>query len=310
MEIVMKIKNKIFVPSVLILFFYLLNSSLLAESAIFTNKLGMRFVLIPAGNFIMGSPESEEGRQWNETQHKVVISKSFYMGDTEVTQGQWEKLVGFNPSSFSDLGKNYPVDSISWNQCVEFIRVLNDWEKTDKYRLPTEAEWEYACRAGSDGPYFFPGDPNKFQKTGLKAKLSKNDTAVINTYVVYKANSLSKTQPPDRAKPNPFGLRNMPGNVAEFCSDWYQPDAYSLYPDGVVKDPKGPDSGDEHVVRGGSFQSTADVLRSAARDYTRTEAWLKTDPQMPKSIWWYSDCFNVGFRVVCEFDEKTGNVSP
>jgi formylglycine-generating enzyme required for sulfatase activity len=99
----------------------------------------------------------------------------------------------------------------------------------------------------------------------------------------------------------------MLGNVAEFCSDWYQPDAYSQYPEGVIKDPRGPESGEEHVVRGGSFQSTADVLRSAARDYTRTEAWLKTDPQMPKSKWWYSDCFHVGFRVVCEFNEKTGN---
>jgi formylglycine-generating enzyme required for sulfatase activity len=99
----------------------------------------------------------------------------------------------------------------------------------------------------------------------------------------------------------------MSGNVAEFCSDWYQPDAYSRYPEGIVKDPKGPSEGTEHVIRGGSFLSTAGLLRSAARDYTRTESWLKTDPQMPKSIWWYSDCFNVGFRLVCEFDEKTGN---
>ena len=98
----------------------------------------------------------------------------------------------------------------------------------------------------------------------------------------------------------------MPGNVAEFCSDWYQPDAYSLYPEGVVKDPKGPEEGTEHVIRGGSFMSEAGSLRSAARDIQEQNAWLKTDPQMPKSIWWYSDCFNVGFRVVCEFDEKTG----
>jgi formylglycine-generating enzyme required for sulfatase activity len=100
----------------------------------------------------------------------------------------------------------------------------------------------------------------------------------------------------------------MAGNVAEFCSDWYQPDAYSLYPDIVIKDPKGPESGAEHVVRGGSFQDMAGRVRSAARNYTKTDDWLKTDPQIPKSIWWFSDCFNVGFRVVLEFDEKTGKL--
>jgi formylglycine-generating enzyme required for sulfatase activity len=99
----------------------------------------------------------------------------------------------------------------------------------------------------------------------------------------------------------------MAGNVAEFCSDWYKADAYSRYAGGIIKDPKGPGEGTEHVVRGGSFLNAAGILRSAARDYTRTESWLRTDPQMPKSIWWYSDCFYVGFRVVCEFDEKTGN---
>jgi len=122
-----------------------------------------------------------------------------------------------------------------------------------------------------------------------------------------KGNSPTRTQLPDRVKPNPFGLRNMAGNVAEFCSDWYQPDTYAKETGSPLKDPKGPSEGTEHVVRGGSFLSTPDVLRSAARDQTRTDAWLKTDPQMPKSIWWYSDCFNVGFRVVCEFDQKTGN---
>jgi formylglycine-generating enzyme required for sulfatase activity len=174
--------------------------------------------------------------------------------------------------------------------------------------LPTEAEWDYACRGGTNTPYFFPGDPKKFEKTGLRAKLSRNDTTVINTYIMYKGNSSSKTQTPDKVKPNPFGLRNMAGNIAEFCSDWYQPDTYSKYSDGIIKDPKGPESGNEHVIRGGSFGDMAGSLRSAARAYTRTDAWLKTDPQMPKSIWWYSDCFFVGFRVVCEFDKKTGKL--
>jgi formylglycine-generating enzyme required for sulfatase activity len=97
----------------------------------------------------------------------------------------------------------------------------------------------------------------------------------------------------------------MPGNVAEFCLDRYAPDAYSRYPDGqVVIDPKGPDQGEEHVIRGGSFRDDAVRLRSAARDHTRHDAWLVTDPQIPKSIWWYSDCIHVGFRVVCELEEN------
>ena len=200
-----------------------------------------------------------------------------------------------------------PAISFSFHAAETYCKWLS--KVTGKnYRLPTEAEWEYACRGGSTGPYFFPGDPKKFEKTGLRAKLSKNDTTVINTYVIYRGNSPTKTQLPERVKPNPFGLKNMVGNVAEFCSDWYQPDTYSKYGGGIITDPKGPSEGKEHVVRGGSFSSTADALRSASRDYTRTDTWLKTDPQMPKSIWWYSDCFNVGFRVVCEFDGQTGNV--
>jgi formylglycine-generating enzyme required for sulfatase activity len=175
------------------------------------------------------------------------------------------------------------------------------------YRLPTEAEWEYACRAGTQTPYFFPGDPRKFEKTGFKAKLSKNDTTLINSYIIYRGNSPSKTQTPDIVKPNPFGLKNMLGNVAEFCSDWYQADAYAQDPGEVIKDPTGPETGEEHVIRGGSFMDMAGKVRSAARGYTQTDEWLKTDPQIPKSIWWYSDCFHVGFRVVCEFDENTGN---
>ena len=98
----------------------------------------------------------------------------------------------------------------------------------------------------------------------------------------------------------------MLGNAAEFCQDWYDPNAYNLLTDGV-QDPQGPESGTERVVRGGSFKSAAVEVRCASRDYTKTEAWMKTDPQMPKSIWWYSDANMVGFRVVCDFDENTGN---
>ncbi len=101
----------------------------------------------------------------------------------------------------------------------------------------------------------------------------------------------------------------MLGNVAEFCSDWYSPDAYASYKSGKTSNPTGPAKGEEHVVRGGSVNDLPDNLRSADRDYSRTVNWLRTDPQSPKSKWWYSDCIHVGFRIVCEFDKKTGNLA-
>ena len=174
------------------------------------------------------------------------------------------------------------------------------------YRLPTEAEWEYACRAGTEGPYFFDGDPRRFSGGGFLG-LRKPDTAAINPYVNFAASSQGKPVPPGTLAPNPFGLLNMAGNVDEFCRDYYDPDILSGYPPGPVINPGGPSTGRERVIRGGSYRSTAAEVRSGARDQTRTEAWLKTDPQIPKSKWWYSDCTHVGFRVVCEFDSLTGN---
>lgn len=301
------------------------------------SSVTFNMIAIPGGKFKMGSPVNEPFRKADEGPVREVEISPFFMAEIEVS---WEEYLSFyvqtsregrstdteglrkkqvletdaisgatppygQPDQGWGLGKR-PAISFSFHAAETYCKWLSSVSgKT--YRLPTEAEWEYAARAGSEGPYFFPGDPKKFEKTGLRAKISKNDTSVINTYIIYKGNSPAKTQTPDRVKPNPFGLKNMAGNVAEFCSDWYQADAYSKYPEGVIKDPKGPEQGTEHVVRGGSFQSTADALRNAARDYTKTEAWLRTDPQMPKSIWWFSDCFNVGFRVVCEFDGKTGN---
>jgi formylglycine-generating enzyme required for sulfatase activity len=171
-----------------------------------------------------------------------------------------------------------------------------------KYRLPTEAEWEYACRAGTTTPYFFEGNPKKFTKNRFWNKLFGIDTSRINSFIIYAQNSEAKTQTPDQVRANPFGLVNMLGNVREFCLDWYSADLYTNYPENVV-DPKGPESGKEHVIRGGSFRSDAADVRSASRDYTRHDAWLVTDPQIPKSSWWYSDCYDVGFRVVCEYEE-------
>ncbi|MBG0858710.1 MAG: SUMF1/EgtB/PvdO family nonheme iron enzyme [Bacteroidales bacterium] len=301
------------------------------------SPVSFRMIAVPGGKFRMGSPDDEPFREPDEGPLVEVEVSPFFMAEVEVT---WDEYLAFyaqtsaegrstdteglraeepsetdaisgatppygQPDQGWGMGQR-PAISFSYHAAETYCRWLS--QVTGKtYRLPTEAEWEYACRGGTTTPYFFEGDPGKFEKTGLKAKLSKNDTAVINSYIIYKGNSPSKTQTPDKVRPNPFGLKNMLGNVAEFCLDWYQPDTYAIYTNAIVKDPAGPESGEEHVIRGGSFLDMAGALRSAARDYTQTEAWLRTDPQIPKSIWWYSDCFNVGFRVVCEFDDKTGN---
>jgi len=317
--------------------------AIVAEFKEFTERIPASSVTfnmkaIPGGTFRMGSSTEEPFRKEDEGPEAEIELSPFFMAEIEVT---WDEYMAFyaqtaaegrttdteglrkeavsgtdaisgatppygQPDQGWGMGQR-PAISFSFHAAETYCKWLSS--VTGKtYRLPTEAEWEYACRAGTQTPYFFPGDPMKFEKRGLKARFSKNDTTTINTYVIYKANSQSKTHPADRVKPNPFGLKNMSGNVAEFCSDWYKEDVYASYAGAVVKDPKGPAEGTEHVIRGGSYLSSADLLRSAARDYTRSEAWLRTDPQMPKSIWWYSDCFNVGFRVVCEFDERTGKV--
>ena len=316
-------------------------STLVTEFKNFKEKIpnsttSFNMIAIQGGKFKMGSPEDEPFRKADEGPVREVEISPFFMAEIELT---WDEYFTFykqtagegrsTDTEGSRLDKNKNVDAIS-GATPPYGQPDKGWGKGQRpamsfsfhaaetyckwlsmvtgktYRLPTEAEWEYACRASTTTPYFFPGDPKKFEKTGFWSKFSSNDTSVISSYVIYKANSQSKTQLPEKTGANAFGLKNMTGNVAEFCSDWYQPDAYSKYPSGMVKNPKGPESGTEHVIRGGTYLSTADVLRSAARDYTKTEAWLKTDPQIPKSIWWYSDCFYVGFRVVCEYDQKTG----
>ncbi|KOH43224.1 SUMF1/EgtB/PvdO family nonheme iron enzyme [Sunxiuqinia dokdonensis] len=305
----------------------------------FTEKIpatpvDFEMVAIPGGTFKIGSPADEPYRDEDEGPQKEVQISPFFMGKVEVS---WNEYLAFYSQTGAE-GRSTDTEGSRTEDDVDAItgptppygqpdqnwglgdrpaitmrhkaaQVYCEWlsKVTGKtYRLPTEAEWEYACRAGTETPYFFEGDPKDFSKTKLWNKLFGADTTNINSYVVYDENSMAKTQPPSAVRPNPFGLKNMLGNVAEFCQDWYAPDAYSLLTDGV-KDPKGPVSGTEYVVRGGSFKSAAEEVRSADRDYTKTEAWMKTDPQMPKSIWWYSDATMVGFRVVCEFDENTGN---
>jgi len=290
---------------------------------------------IPGGSFEIGSPEDEVFRKDDEGPVKNVNISPFFMAEIEVT---WDEYMAFysqtsgegkssdtestkrevavdviagatppygQPDQNWGLGKR-PAITMTWHAAETYCKWLS--KVTGKnYRLPTEAEWEYACRANTSGPYFFDGNPKKFYKTGFWGKLSSNDTTNINSFAIYNENSGAKTQEPGSILANSFGLRNMTGNVEEFCSDWYADNAYEKINDENNTDPIGPISGTEHVIRGGSYKDNAGKLRSASREHTRNDDWLRTDPQIPKSIWWYSDCSWVGFRVVCEFDEKTGN---
>lgn len=297
------------------------------------SSISFNMKAISGGAFKQGSPEKEAFRRSDEGPVKEIKISPFFMAEIEVT---WNEYLAFyaqtsaegrstdtegarkdgeidgitgatppygQPDQNWGLGKR-PAITMSFHAATTYCKWLS-LVTGKNYRLPTEAEWEYAARGGSEGPYFFEGEPKKYSEDRLWNKIFGVDTTNINTYVIYSQNSNARTQEPDITRANPFGLKNMLGNVEEFCSDWYSPDSYSKLQNGAI-DPKGPATGEEHVVRGGSFKSKSGELRCASRDYTRTKAWLKTDPQMPKSIWWLSDCNSVGFRVICEFDENTG----
>jgi formylglycine-generating enzyme required for sulfatase activity len=204
----------------------------------------MKFVLIPAGTFVMGSPPEEEGRDVDEKQHEVTISKPFYLQTTPVTQGQWKRIIKKNPSDYKKCGDDCPVENVSWDDAKAFISKLNKVEGGKNYRLPTEAEWEYACRAGSTSRCCF-GD----------------DEAYLGEYAWYDDNSEDTTHPVGLKEPNAWGLYDMHGNVWEWCQDWY-----GAYPEGPVSDPSGPTSGEYLVLRGGSCcYGVARNMRSANR---------------------------------------------
>lgn len=224
-----------------------------AEARTFTSPtLGATFALIPAGTFTMGSPAGESGRYDNETQHQVTISRPFYLQTTEVTQGQWQQVMGNNPSYFKKCGTDCPVEKVSWNDVQEFIRKLNSMEGTDKYRLPTEAQWEYAARAGTQTP-FSTGDCLAISE----ANYNGNHPLEGCTEGGYR----QKTMRGGSFAPNAWGLYDMHGNVLEWVKDWY-----GNYPSGRVSDPEGPSSGSGRVSRGGSWFYSARNIRSAYRD--------------------------------------------
>jgi formylglycine-generating enzyme required for sulfatase activity len=217
----------------------------------FINSIGMKFVLIPDGTFTMGSPSNEPERESDETLHRVTISKPFYMQTTEVTQGQWREFMRSNPSLFKNCGDDCPVEMVSWNDVRDFIRNLNQKEGTDKYRLPTEAEWEYACRVGTETPFYF-GDCLSTDQANYNGIFSMPGCA--------KGEYRSRTLPVGSFQPNGWGLYDMHGNVAEWCKDWS-----GDYPSGHVTDPTGPSSGQYRVLRGGSWGYSAGNTRSAYR---------------------------------------------
>ena len=217
-----------------------------------TNSIGMKLMLVPKGTFMMGSPESEQRREGNETQHEVTISKDYYLGVYEVTQAEYQQVMNKNPSYFQGAkirdSSRHPVEQVSWNDAVEFCKRLSELPEEKRagrvYRLPTEAEWEYACRAGSKTAYSF-GESSK----------------ALDDYAWYDGGSNRQTHPVGEKKPNAWGLFDMHGNVWEWCSDWY-----GQYPKGVVSDPAGPKEGSARVQRGGGWVGLAAVCRSAHRD--------------------------------------------
>ncbi len=212
----------------------------------YTNCLGMEFILIPAGKFEMGSPADENNWYKNERPvHEVNIEKAFYIGKFLVTQKQWTELVGSNPSKF--VGDNRPVDRVSWNAAQDFIDKLNEKEGTDKYRLPSEAEWEYACRAGTATRYSF-GD--------CESELDE---------YCYCGNLDIGSHPVGQKKPNPWGLYDMHGNLWEWVQDMYH-DSYENAPaDCSAREDADVSSRVMRVLRGGSWQTSAVGCRSASR---------------------------------------------
>jgi formylglycine-generating enzyme required for sulfatase activity len=216
-----------------------------------TITIGMKFVLIPAGKFMMGSPIDEPERDDDEKQHEVKITKPFYLQITEVSQAQWEKVMGNNPSHFKDCGDDCPVERVSWDDAQKFISKLNQMEGTNKYRLPTEAEWEYACRAGTTTP-FFTGKCISTDQANYDGRDAGENCP--------KGQYREKPVEVGSFQPNVWGLHDMHGNVWEWCQDWY-----GDYPSNSVVDPQGPDKGESRVLRGGSWVSRARYVRSAFR---------------------------------------------
>lgn len=252
---------------------------MLLATETFTNSIGMQFVDVPAGMFTMGVPDigNNEPAPPECPTHEVRITRSFRLGQHEVTQSQYMSVMGSNPSHHSpdragtEATDEFPVENVTWNDAVEFCRRLTDLpgEKAQgrRYRLPTEAEWEYACRSGKSDPYRWNPRRQPDDKSGAAAGIEPSlPLTRVGSY-----------------PPNDFGLCDMRGNVWEWCSDWFERSYYSRSP---IDDPTGPAGGYLKVVRGGDWIFVGEVCRI---NYPVMSPWQRSP--------------FVGFRVVCEIDE-------
>jgi formylglycine-generating enzyme required for sulfatase activity len=245
-------------------------SSYSQEAANYTETISgvpIKMIYIKGGTFTMGSPGIEYDRGYLEAQHFVTLS-DYYIAEFEITQKQWKSVMGNNPSFFKDC-ENCPVEFVNWNEAQEFVTKLSQLANKT-YTLPTEAQWEYACRAGTKTAF----------STGscLDANQANYDGNSAYTDVCPKGAYKQKTTPVGSYKPNAWGLSDMHGNVHEWCSDWYGP-----YPKEDQKDPVGPATGTFRIVRGGNWDIAAKHCRSASRNYFTPEYRGR----------------NVGFRIVC-----------
>ncbi len=228
----------------------------LAKPVEVKNSLGMPFALIPPGEFSMGSPPTEEWHREDEVLHRVTLTKPFYMGTTEVSQKQWKAVMGTEPSFC--VGDDLPVDSVTWDQAVEFCRKLSQQEGVT-YDLPTEAQWEFCCRAGTTTPFSMGATVNTDQ-----ANYDGRKTYAGGRQGVFR----DGTSQVGSLKPNAWGLYDMHGNVWEWCRDWY-----SEYPTESVTDPTGPASGERRILRGGCWVNFPAVCRSANRGKDGPTSW-------------------------------------